>query len=547
MTLNDLIIKRKNKGISRYQDLSDYFDLCRLLKEESEDNKGLAYDEAKNAYRIADKMRKKLAISDTAEAIKYYELAKKIALFLAYDNFEYYLLYVEWNREPKKKFYVPRQSVLGVVVNDLQDLEDGKLDLLAVSLPPRVGKSTLGIFFVTWIMGRHPDLATLMSGHSDKLTEGFYNEIYGIIQNEEYLWHDVFIGCQIANTSAKNETIDINKKRRFPTLTCRSISGTLTGAVEVGWLLYVDDIIEDLEEALNPQRLDNKYNAYLNQLKDRKKDGAKELHIGTRWSVNDVIGRIERQYEGSDRVRFRIIPALNENGESNFNYPYGLGFSTEYYLDMRESIDNATWCAKYLGEPYEREGVLFPKDEMLYYNGVLPGDTPDRIIGVCDVAFGGGDSLSMPIAYIYGNDIYIHDWIFNKGDKEITEPLVCEKIIEHKAHQVRFEGNNGGDMYKDDIDRELKSKGIKVNLSSKKASTKTSKVSRIIQMAPDIKKMYFRNDSGISDEYKQALKELWMFLITGKNKHDDAPDSLAQLVEFISNVGAKVTIIDRPF
>lgn len=548
MSILELLNKRKCKGLDNYQDLSDYFDLCRLVKESDvPDAIIIAYNNAKTVYRIANDRRKQFANSDVKQAIKYYELAKMAALFLAYDNFEYYLYYIEWDRDPKKKFYMPRKNVLNVVVNDLQDLEDGKLDLLAVSLPPRVGKSTLGIFFVTWIMGRHPDLANLMSGHSDKLTEGFYSEIYGIIQNEEYLWHNVFPDCQIVNTSAKNETIDLNKKRRFPTLTCRSISGTLTGAVEVGWLLYIDDIIEDLEEALNPQRLENKYNAYLNQLKDRKKDGAKELHIGTRWSVNDVIGRIERQYEGSDRVRFRIIPALNEKDESNFNYPYKLGFTTAYYHDMRNSIDNATWCAKYMGEPYEREGILFPKDEMLFYNGTLPKGEPDRIIAACDVAFGGGDALSMPIAYIYGDAVYIHDWVFNKGDKEITEPLVCVKIKQNGVQQCRFEGNNGGDLYMQDIDRELRRQNVKINLTSKKASTQKSKVSKIIQVAPDIKKMYFRDDASASTEYRQALKELFGFLVTGKNKHDDAADSLAQLIEFMSSVGAKVTILDRPF
>ncbi|MEG2661069.1 MAG: hypothetical protein RR978_10195, partial [Oscillospiraceae bacterium] len=278
-----------------------------------------------------------------------YNLQKKTLLFDALYDFDSYLQYVEWNREPQKKFYLPRRKVLKIVVDDLQDLADDKLDFLAVSLPPRVGKSTLGIFFLTWLMGKYPDMANLMSGHSDKLTKGFYKEVNSIIGNPEYLWADVFPGHCIKSTSAEDESIDIDKSRRFPTLTCRSISGTLTGAVEVAKLLYVDDIIEDLEEALNPIRLQNKYDAYLNQLKDRKKDGAKELHIGTRWSTIDVIGKLQEQYEGNPRYRFRVIPALNENGESNFNFPYGLGFGTKYYLDMKESIDEATWCAKYMG------------------------------------------------------------------------------------------------------------------------------------------------------------------------------------------------------
>ena len=233
-----------------------------------------------------------------------YALHKRVLLWLAPNDFDSYLLYVEWNRSPEKKFYPPRRKVLRPLVQDLQDLYEGKIDFLGVSLPPRVGKSTLCIFFMTWVMGNRPAVASVMSGHSDKLTDGFYRELLSIItDNEQYLWHDVFPGVAIADNSAKNETIDLDKKKRFPTMTCRSISGTLTGAVEIGsgGILYVDDIIEDLEESLNPMRLQSKYDAYLNQLKDRKKLGALELMVGTRWNVLDPLGRIQAQYEGNER------------------------------------------------------------------------------------------------------------------------------------------------------------------------------------------------------------------------------------------------------
>jgi predicted phage terminase large subunit-like protein len=397
-------------------------------------------------------------------------------------------------------------------------------------------------------MGRHPDLANVMSGHSDKLTKGFYKEVLSILKNpDDYLWNDVFPDCKIAKVSAEDESIDINRDKRFPTLTCRSISGTLTGAVEVGRLLYVDDIIEDLEEALNLDRLENKYNAYLNQLKDRKKDNAKELHIGTRWAVTDVIGRIREQYEGNPRYRFRVIPAVDENDESNFDYPYGLGFSTKYYQDMRESIDPATWHAKYLGEPYMREGLLFPRDELNWYNGVLPGGEPDMIVSVCDVAWGGGDDLVMPFAYVYGDSVYIEDIICTNGDKSVTQPIVVGKMKQHKPHKTRFEANNGGDEYSDSVSGELRKQGLYMNVTHRRAPNTTSKMARIIQYAPEIKRFYFRDTAHSSVEYRQAMKKLCSFVQNGKNKHDDVPDAFAQLVDFIYNGGTEVKIFNRIF
>ena len=407
--------------------------------------------------------------------------------------------------------------------------------------------TTLGCFFITWLMGKYPDLANVMSGHSEKLTSGFYQEVLSILTDPQYLWADVFPGRVIAATSAKDLTIDIDRRKRFSTLTCRSIGGTLTGAVEVTKCLYCDDLVEDLEEALNPQRLENKYNAYANQLKDRRKEGSYQVMIGTRWSVHDVQGRIQAQYEGNPRYRFRVIPALNEHGESNFDYPYGLGFSTAYYMDMKESIDDATWCAKYMGEPYEREGLLFPKEELNYYNGTLPDGEPDRILAAGDIAWGGGDSLSMPIAYIYGDICYIHDVMFNNGDKEVTRPIVVGKLKQHKPHMTRFEANNGGDEYADKVDELLRAEGVKLNISHRKSPSNQSKMSRIIQYSPEIKRFYFRDYKNSNQEYRKFMDELTSFTVSGKNKHDDAPDSLAMLAHLMEYGRGSVEVFKRLF
>lgn len=504
----------------------------------------------KYLVKLSDEIESTIVGVDGIELMKQlFELHKRVVFIAAPYSFHCYLLALEWNRPPERKFYPPRRKVLKTLVDDLQDLADKKLDFLGISLPPRVGKSTLCIFFMTWIMGRSPDSANVMSGHSDKLTDGFYRELlYILTDSTQYAWAEIFTTVPIVDNSAKNETIDLNKKKRFPTMTCRSISGTLTGAVEIGneGILYCDDLIEDLEESLNPLRLQAKYDAYLNQLKDRKKLGAVELMVGTRWNTADPLGRIQEQYSGNPRYRFRVIPALDENGESNFNYQFGLGFDTAYYLDMKESIDDATWCAKYMGNPYIREGLLFPEDELLTYNGILPDGDPEKV-AVCDVAWGGGDSLSMPILYKFGADVYVHDVVFNRGDKTVTYPVVVGRLKHHHPHKARFEANNGGHEYADNVDKELRKDGVHINVFSRKAPNNQSKLARIIQFAPDIKRFYFLADRYRSKEYREFMREVTTFVQTGKNQHDDACDSLAMAADEIYHGNGIVEVFKRPF
>lgn len=530
-------IKRaiETQGVD-YEKLRDLYDVVSLCEDKAERREWLLY------------IRKKAREIPSADA---YELMHQTYVKGAQDgSLDDYIIALEWYRAPEKRFYLPRRDVLKVLVDDLQDLFDGRLDFLGISLPTRVGKSTLCIMFMTFVMGHRPDVANVMSGHSDKLTDGFYRELLSIITDDtQYAWQEIFPNVKIVDNSAKNETIDLDRKKRFPTMTCRSISGTLTGAVEIGTggVLYCDDLIEDLEESLNPVRLQNKYDAYLNQLKDRKKLGAVELMVGTRWNVADPLGRVEEQYRGNPRYRFRVIPALDENGESNFNYKYGLGFTTEYYRDMKESIDDATWMAKYMGNPYIREGLLFPAGELRYYNGVLPDGEPDRKVAVVDTAWGGGDSLSMPVLYEYGGSWYLPDVVFNNGDKTVTRPLVIGKLKQHHPHMVRWESNNGGDEYGGIVDEKLREDGVRINMSYKKAPTNQSKLSRIIQYAPDIKKIYFLDEKHRSAEYDKFMREVTLFTVSGKNPHDDAPDSLAMLVDFLSAGIKMVTVAQRPF
>lgn len=522
--------------LSVYENLNLLFETCRNILEEDKER-------ALKLGRLVEAKANEMARKDA----RFYDLYIRALLFLSRHYFHEYLLYVEHKRPPEKQFYLPRCHVLRTVVEDLQDLDDGVIDFLGVSMPPRVGKSTTCIFFMTWQMGLHPDMANLMSGHSDPLTKGFYKETLNIIRSEEYCWKDVFPDVSFESTSAEDEAINLNSPSRFPTLTCRSIEGTTTGAVEAANLLYTDDLIKDRKESLSPQRLETKYQDYLNKILDRKLDNAKELMVGTRWNVADPLGKIQSQHKDNPRYRFRVIPALNEDDESNFVYKFGKGFSTKYYKSLRETLDNNEWMAKYQGRPFKREGLLFPAEELKTYNGVLPVGEPDVIMAAIDVAWGGGDSLAMPVLYVYGGRGYVQDVVFSKGDKTITMPLVEGKILQHRIQLIRVEGNNGGHMYSDVIDQNIKNAGYFCNITNRVTGSDKSKMTRMVQYAPEIKQLYFINDKNASKEYREFMEEVTSLSVEGKNEHDDAPDSLAMLIDFWKGDAGWCEPVERPW
>jgi len=406
--------------------------------------------------------------------------------------------------------------------------------------------SSLCIFFLTWIMGKRPNSHNAMSGHSGILADGFYSEVLNLIGTDEYTFSEIFPGVALQKKSAEKKEINLDRPDRFPTLTCRGIDGTWTGAVDISsdGYLYVDDLVRDRMESLSPTRLEGRYQDYLNVLVDRKNDGSRELMVGTRWNVLDPLGRIEADKKNDPQYKFVKIPALNENDESNFDYAYGVGFSTEYFRDIRSRLDRNEWEAKYQQKPFIREGLLFPEDELSFYNGVLPeGDS--RVVAAVDVAWGGGDSLSMPIGREYENgEVYIFDWVFSKGKKEETLPLVAGKIMENEIRQICFESDQGGLLYAQYIDERLKEHNYKCSCTSKRAPNRVSKMEKIIAYSGDIKRKYhFLDEEHRSVEYKAAMEEMCMFVTIGKNDHDDAPDSLTQLEMFIETKERKSTVI----
>lgn len=512
----------------------------------------------KRVIALCRKNIKKQSTGDTKAALKFHNLYKAALLCAAPYDFDSYLLYVELNRPPHERFYLPRRKVMLPVVIAMQELADYKLDELFLSMPPRVGKTTLLLFFATWLMGRNPESSNLYCAYSDTITKAFYDGVLEVLNDSTtYLWGDVFPDAHIVNTNASEETIDLNRRKRYKTLTSRSLYGTLNGACDCNGMLISDDLLSGIEEAINKNRLDTSWGRVDNNLSTRAKERCGKLWCGTRWSLIDPAGRRMRLLETRAELkylRYKIInlPALDENDESNFNYAYGVGFSTEYFRARRASFeannDMASWLAQYQGEPIERQGTLFTSDTMNFYNGTLPDAEPDRVFAFGDLAFGGGDYTSFPIAYQYGDRIYIHDVVFNNGDKRVTEPLIANAIIRNNVKMADFEFNQGGEAYMNDVAELLKKHNYYCNMNGGYAYSRQKKQFRIFERAPEIREMYFRSADSRNKEYALFMQGVFSFVVEGKNKHDDAPDSLASLAMMKEKISFEnIKIMDRLF
>ena len=682
---HELIVKASERDLSDYGALKDYFDCCQLLEPEDFD---AAHAHNKKVREFAKQYAKE------QNSLNMLDLYKKTLLFDAPHDLDSFIQYMEWERDPSKKFYLPRRKRLKQVVDALQDLADKKIDLLGISLPPGTGKAlandtpiltrngwkahgdlvvgdevigldgnfkkviavhpkcqldvlveftngeriqchenhewmiynmrrtlnkpvtletkiiekeflsgceiylpdtlytksvaiksitrvepkegncitvegdgmylagrkmvpthntTLALFFLTFLSGRNPEKPILTGSHSNAFLHGAYDECLRMLDPRgEYLFNDIFPKVHIVKTNAQDMMLDLgdnpHRGKRFATLEFSSVGSGNAGKVRAENLLYCDDLVSDIQQSMSRERMDTLWQQYTTDLRQRKIGDCRELHIATRWSVHDVIGRLEQNYEGNPRVRFIVIPALDENEQSNFDYGNHAGFTTQFYIEQREIMDDASWRALYMNQPIEREGQLYNAEELRRYFE-LPDGEPDAIISVCDTKDKGTDYCVMPIAYQYGQDFYIEEIICDNSAPEVVEARLVSALIRHKVQMSRFESNSAGGKIAEKVQREVKEKGGITKINTK--YTTANKETKIIVNSPYVKEHFlFKDDSVLktSKEYRRALQMLCGYTMSGKNKHDDVPDAFAMLSEYAQSFEhVKAKIFVSPF
>lgn len=540
LTNKQIIGRLLQSNLDEYENLASLLTMAREIKEEDK----------QLSKKVAQKVRIHAMNLSMNGRFEFYDLYNNALLFLAQEHmdFDSYLLYVEKNRDAEDCYYLPRRRKLLWLVKKMQRLIDDELDILSISMPPGTGKTTLGEFFISFVMGHYPNTPNLMSSHSGFMTRMFYDAVLNIITSNEYCWGDVFPDVVFESNNAKEETINLGRFQPFKTLTCRAIHASLTGVTRCEGFLYVDDLVSGIEEALSVDRLNKLYGEYTTDLKSRKKLRAKEIHIATRWSVHDVIGRLERQYEGNERAEFIAVPDIDPiTGKSNFDYDYGVGFDEKYFADMESSMDDVSYRCLYKSDPIEREGILYHPTELKRYIGGLPEQEPDSILAICDTKDTGTDYNFLGVFYQYGDRYYLEDLVFKNIDPGTLDELNSDMLVKHRVQQAQFESNKEGSRTANKVEELVKKKGGRCHITKK--YTTQNKETKIIVNSNWVKEhIYFKDSTeyGAKSDYAVMMTFLCAYTQLGKNNHDDAPDGLAMFALFVDAlIGGKAEVYKR--
>lgn len=479
------------------------------------------------------------------------DVSRRSYMFTAPDSLDDFMIAMEWNRNPKSRFWLPRRKVLegnfGICSSIEKFMAEEKGKKLTLSMPPGCGKSTLIKFLMAFVMGKYPQSKNMYVSYADSMVKMMMDALTDMTMSDEYNFQEIFpLGKP--DKSAEYNTIGFRPKGDAQTFNMCSIGGSITGRTRADKYMITDDLVKNAEVARSPERLETLYNDYTDTISTRQiGDEVKEIMLGTIWSIYDPITREKIKYEGTPGYHFIAFPVCDEEGHSNFNYDCEDNYTDEKIAQLKDNLDPVTFSCLYLQRGIQKEGMPFTADRLTWYDGILPEGEPDNVFAFCDVAFGGGDSLSMPIAYQYGQDVFIHDVVFNRKDKSVTVPIVANRLAKHGVRKVRFEANVGGQSYADEVSAKIKEIPYSCNVTSKRAPNTMSKLSKIEQFQQDIRNLYFRRDKERGREYDLFINELEVFSFTQKNLHDDAADSLAGLCDMGNGV-SKITVLGRrPF
>lgn len=547
-------IKKNIENYTLFEDMHDYLEnLCEFGSDRDEHPDFWYAHEInhESAVMAAEQLR---YAKDMTARKRWYEIYRKLLKYDAEWFFDSYLIYMELDREPGKRFYQPRRHYLRPYVAAYQEILENKLDFLSCSMPKRAGKSQLGINFTCMLSGIRPDNATLMEGAGDDLVKSFYKGCLEYVQDDsEYLFRDVFPIATLTETNADLKTLNLHNTKRFPTIMCRSIDARQVGLSEATNLLYLDDTVEGRKEAKNRARLDEKWEIISGDIIGRAIEGTPIVSCGTRYSLYDPMGRlIDEMRKQGMRIKVIEIPALDPvTDTSNFEY-IRRGkrvFTTQYFRNQRKMLSEEQFESEFQQKPFEAKGIMFPAKRLNRFMELPIDRDPDTIIAVCDTAEKGDDFCSMPIVALYGADAYVIDVVYDDSAPDITKPECAKALIKNNVTAATFESNGAGEYFGRDVGKILSDSNYPCNIKMKR--TITNKHTRI-EMASDgvIRNFYFLDESLYEpfSQYGQFMRNLTTYTRSGKVPHDDAPDSISLMENEIRNLSqGKVEVFKRMF
>jgi len=414
--------------------------------------------------------------------------------------------------------FFSKREFLHEIAIGFQQIEEKKINSLSVSMPPRAGKSYITSLFCAWVIGRNPTESVMRNTCTATLYLKFSYDVRTIVKSDKF--KQVFNNVHLSDDKANLQGWNTNHSKQVGYFGA-GVGGTIIGfgATKIG---VTDDLYRNLEDALS-----DTVNDRIIQWKEATHDsrfesGCARIDIGTRWSINDVIGRNIQQKIYDKSI---IVSALNENNESFCSDV----MTTEEYLTKKKRTDPSIWAAEYQQEPVDIKGRLF--SDLKFISTTDLNSIKDKIegcIGYIDVADQGADYTAMAILAVINKDFYLVDYVFNKSNTDVTLPLIVAKLNEWKVTYCRVESNSMGAMFARQIQKEVKTKILQVHNS-------TNKQTRILMNSVFIQQRINFLKSG-TPESELFIDNVMSYSKEGKNKNDDAPDCLAGLSIFAQSM-----------
>jgi hypothetical protein len=249
-----------------------------------------------------------------------------------------------WKSAPHLEFIIER----------LRQVAAGELSRMLVFAPPRHGKSELLKHYAAWFLGRFPNKTVVVASYNDELAADFGRAVRTILNA---YGKDLF-GVTVAADSSAAYRFSIADHDGG--LYAVGVGGSMTG--RGADLLILDDVIKSDVEALSETTQRRHWNWWRSTAMTRLEPGAAIVGVGTRWSVDDLLGRL------ADSGSFDVVrlPALAEDEDPLGRKPGEALWPARYPEDALVKIKSEQggfwFSAMYQGTPEPASGNLFPRD-----------------------------------------------------------------------------------------------------------------------------------------------------------------------------------------
>lgn len=421
-------------------------------------------------------------------------------------------------------FFVNR-PFLKEIADAFQEIEEKKIKSLSVSMPPRAGKSYITSLFCAWTIGKNPTKSVMRNTCTATLFLKFSYDVRAIVKSDKY--RSIFPNVSLSDDKSNLQGWNTNSSKQVGYFGA-GVGGTIIG-FGASNVAITDDLYRGIEDALS-----DTVNDRINQWKESTHDsrfesGCARIDIGTRWSLNDVIGR---NITANIYDKSIIVSAMNEQGESFCEDV----LTTAEYIEKKKRTAPEIWEAEYMQQPVDMKGRLFNSLNFLSkeeFAEITKTNPIEGCLGYVDVSDQGTDYTSVAICAIIKKQLFIVDYLMTRDNTDITIPQTAAILDKWNVSYCRVESNSMGAMFSRQLQLQTRTKILQVHNTQ-------NKITRIIMSSAHVMNsmIFIRNGDNQSELF---IQNVLSFSKEGKNKNDDAPDCLAGLSIFVQSMFKKLS------